>query len=647
VGRPITPEDLSKYKMISNPSLSPDGKRIAISIHQASLDEDAYLSDVWLADSGGSVMTRFTSSGKDSDPLWSPDGRSILFLSRRSFSKDEKGNELYVMPVGGGEARSVVRRKEGIEGPKWSADSRSIYFVSAVFDEEKDDVKVVKRINLWFNGKGFTYNARGHIFVSNIEAHETKQLTKGNFEVIEVHPSHDGSRIAYLASLDDLKPYITDIFVRELETGDELKLTSSDASITTLAWSPDDKAIAFTGNTLTSGLASHDHLWAVPASGGHQPTQVEKIDRNKANTLNSDVRSKTHGPARIEWEGDFIYYAQAVGGAAHLCRLKPGKEPELVVGGERSLEGFDVRGRAITFVSMDSQHLEELYVQDGRDSGVTSLNRRVYEELDVVSPSSFSFVASDGERIEGWVLPPSPTHGKSPAILYIHGGPKTAFGFSYMHELQVYAAAGFAVIYTNPRGSDGYTERFADIRGNYGDRDFKDLMEALDQATKQFPFIDETRLGIAGGSYGGFMTNWAVGHTDRFKAAVADRSISSWISFFGTSDIGPYFTEDQMAGDLWADEGKLLSFSPLRYAKNVTTPLLLVHSVEDYRCWMVEGLQFFTALKYLGKEAEMVLFPGENHDLSRTGKPKHRVARLKQYLRWFDAHLKSVPQVTP
>jgi dipeptidyl aminopeptidase/acylaminoacyl peptidase len=209
-----------------------------------------------------------------------------------------------------------------------------------------------------------------------------------------------------------------------------------------------------------------------------------------------------------------------------------------------------------------------------------------------------------------------------------------------MHEFQVFAGAGYAVIYLNPRGSDGYSEEFADIRGEYGARDFADLMEGLDHALKSYPQIDGARLAIAGGSYGGYMTNWAVGHTDRFKAAVTDRSISSWVSFWGTSDIGPYFTDDQVGGDPWSAEEKLLGNSPLRSAPKVNTPLMVVHSMEDYRCWMVEGIQFFTALKRMGKEAELVLFPGENHDLSRVGKPKHRVARLNQYLRWFDTHLK-------
>ena len=629
--------------MISNPSFSPDGKKISLSVHQANLEEDAYTSDIWIASSDGSGLTRFAYGGRDYDPVWSHDGREILFLSRRSLTKDEKGNELYVVSAGGGEARRIVRRKEGIEGPQWGADSNSIYFVSPVTEEEKDDVRVVRRIGLWYNGRGFTYNSRTHVFVVNLRTEDAKQLTTGNFDVTEVQPSHDGKKVAYLAALDDMKPYITDLYVRELETGDELKLTSSDASITTLVWSPDDGEIAFTGNRLAHGFASHDHLWVVHAGGGSQPVQVEHADRNKANTLNSDVRTKPHGPTRIMWEEDYVYFLQAEGGAVHLLRLRPGKEAELVIGGERSVEGFDVKGKRVAFVAMDSHHPEELYLKETSERPLTSLNSEVQKEVDHLPPREFSFTASDGVRIDGWVFQP-PSHlskEKIPAILYVHGGPKTAFGYSLMHELQVYTASGFAVICTNPRGSDGYTEEFADIRGEYGKRDFMDLMEALDHVIENFSFVDGARVAIAGGSYGGFMTNWAVGHTDRFRAAVTDRSIASWMSFFGTSDIGTYFTEDQMAGDPWADEEKLLALSPLRYAKNVKTPLLVVHSFEDYRCWMVEGLQFYTALKYLGKEAEMVLFPGENHDLSRTGKPKHRVARIKHYLGWFEKHLKA------
>ncbi len=367
-------------------------------------------------------------------------------------------------------------------------------------------------------------------------------------------------------------------------------------------------------------------------------SKVEQVDRDKANSLNSDVRAKSHGPGNLVWDKDGIYYLQADGGAVHLYVVRPGRKPELVLGGERSVEGYDVRDGKVAFIAMTAERLEELYLKSGGERALSALNSAVYKELKVLTADHVAFKASDGEPIEGWVLMPQ-AKGKVPGILYVHGGPKTAFGHSYMHEFQAFAGAGYAVIYFNPRGSDGYSEKFADIRGQYGTRDFDDLMEGLDCVLKKYPQIDGNRLGIAGGSYGGFMTNWAIGHTTRFRAAVTDRSIASWTSFWGTSDIGPYFTEDQIGGDPWNSTEKLGNDSPLTYAPKVKTPLMLVHSMEDYRCPMVEGLEFYTALKKLGKEAELVLFPGENHDLSRVGKPKHRAARLGHYVRWFDAHL--------
>ncbi|WP_243678728.1 prolyl oligopeptidase family serine peptidase [Vulcanisaeta distributa] len=206
---------------------------------------------------------------------------------------------------------------------------------------------------------------------------------------------------------------------------------------------------------------------------------------------------------------------------------------------------------------------------------------------------------------------------------------------------------GFAVIFMNPRGgSDGYDEEFADIRGHYGERDYEDLMEGLDYVIRNYDFIDPNRLGVIGGSYGGFMTNWVITHTDRFRAAITDRSISNWVSFFGASDIGPYFANDQIGGgenrDFWTYLESYTAKSPIMYVKNVKTPLLIIHSLEDYRCWFEQAIQLYTALKYLGKEVRMVVFPGgENHDLSRFGKPNHRIVRLRAIVDWFNEKLKA------
>ncbi len=639
VRRPVRPADVEKYAALSVPSLSPDGKRVVFSVRRANIKDDCYDSDLYMSSMKSGETVQFTTGKRDQDPQWSPDGRSILFVSKRGFTKEEKGSALYSIPASGGEARQLLKRAEGVDGPQWGPDSKTIYFMSPVVKKEKDDVKVIRRLTFWFNGMGFTYNGRMHLFSVTAEGGKPVQLTRGGFSVNDFAVSNDGKRVAYLASADDSRPYITDLFVLDLGSKRTRRVTRSNMALAAVAWSPDGSRLAVAGNDLRSGFASHDRIWVTGASKGGL-TMMDQVDRNKGNSLNSDVRAKAHAPGNLAWREEGIYYVQGDGADVHLYRTRPGGAPELVLGGARSIEAYDVVKGSIAFVAMDQTHPEEVYARSPKERRLTALNEPHLKELDIVPSERFAFRASDGETIEGWVTLPRKRSKKVPVVLYVHGGPKTAFGSAYVHEFQAFAAAGYGVVYMNPRGSDGYSESFADIRGRYGTRDYDDLLEGLDHALKAHPALDGGRVAIAGGSYGGFMTNWAVGHTDRFRAAVTDRSIANWMSFWGTSDIGPYFTRDQIGGDPWNAEEKLLNDSPIRYVQNVKTPLLIVHSMEDYRCWMVEGLEFFTALKSLGKEAELVLFPGENHDLSRVGKPKHRVARLNHYIRWFDTHLK-------
>jgi Dipeptidyl aminopeptidases/acylaminoacyl-peptidases len=297
---------------------------------------------------------------------------------------------------------------------------------------------------------------------------------------------------------------------------------------------------------------------------------------------------------------------------------------------------------------MSSTRPSELFIYSGKGlRKVTSFNDELLKKSNLQVPERFTFKASDGQTIEGWVLKPAnfKDDKKYPAVLYIHGGPATTYGESFQHEFYVLSESGFGLVYMNPRGSAGYGESFKDLRGKYGTRDYQDLMEGLDYVIKNFSFIDEKRLGVAGGSYGGFMTNWIIGHTERFKAAVSQRSISNWISFYGTSDIGYYFAEDQIGGDLgndlWKDDLVQVYWdrSPLKYAYRVKTPTLLLHSDEDYRCWIDQAYQMFTALKLNGVQTKLVIFHKENHDLSRKGKPKNRIERLNQIISWFKTYL--------
>lgn len=645
--RAIEPEDFLKYRTISHPDFSPDATTIACSVHQANKDDNNYTGDIMLVSTDGSGIVRLSYGGKDSSPRFSHDGKNILFLSKRTLEKDEKGNELYIMSLPQGQPRRLLKRKEGIESPTWSPDSKAIYFLSKVVDkqeedEEKDGVIVVRRNRLWFNGEGFINNLRKHLFSVNVESGSVTQITSGEFDVGSFNIANSGNSLAYLASTDDSRPYITDLFVASSDGASYVKITNSDMEISDFAWSPDDRHIALNGNYyLPRGFASNSHIWIAEPNKEAQIKQVEKIDLNKANSLNSDCRVGASGSSSIYWENDYIYYLQGHAGSVDLYRVSPDTKPELVIGGERSIEDYSVsRNGKVAFVSMDSTHLEELSILDGSEKRLTDLNGSLYQELEVLKPEHFAFQASDGVLIDCWVLFKDDTK-KLPTILYVHGGPKTAFGNSYMHEIQTFAAKGYAILYANIRGSDAYSEDFADIRGHYGERDYKDLQEVVEFAAEQFPFIDKEHLGIAGGSYGGFMTNWVIGHTDIFRAAVTDRSIASWETFFGTSDIGPHFTKDQIGADPFNGAASLERTSPITYVSKINTPVLIVHSMEDYRCWMVDGVQLYRTLKYLGKETEMVLFPEENHDLSRIGKPRHRISRLNHYLRWFDKHLKN------
>ena len=291
---------------------------------------------------------------------------------------------------------------------------------------------------------------------------------------------------------------------------------------------------------------------------------------------------------------------------------------------------------------MTSSHPNELYLlENSKQEKLTGFNDGLVERWGLKKPEKIVFKASDGVLVEGWILRSYGGEGKKPTILEIHGGPKTAYGEGFMFEFHLLASNGYNVIYSNPRGSDGYSEEFADIRGRYGERDYLDLMEFVDEIMKRYgDEIDEEKLGVTGGSYGGFMTNWVVGHTNRFKVAVTQRSISNWFISFGATDIGYYFDVDQIGGLPWDIPEKFLNKSPLSYVKNIETPLLIIHSLEDYRCHVAEATSLYTALKLLGRETRLILFPEENHDLSRRGKPKHRVERLKHILEWFNKYLK-------
>lgn len=595
---------------------------ISFVVGKASIKEDLYLSDIWVYDLKEYRKIRLTRSGKDSRPRWSPDSKAIAFVSKRGVKEKEKARGVWLIEVEGGEAYPLFKMDWGIEDLQWSSTGREIVFVAPLQKEE--DVKEVGRIPLWFNGKGFVYTRQTHAFLYDLREGTYRQVTEGILEVVQAEISPDGKKLAYIASTEEVRPYIQDLFIVDLEGGEVRRLTSGDMHIAEICWSPDSRSIAMRAHRLERGFATNYRLILLELNEGFSEP-LKDFPYNIDNALNSDVRLYPI-KRRLRWGRDGIYFIAQRKGSAVL--LKYDGEVKEVIVGNLSIESFSVREGKLAFTSMNSHSLPELFYKDG-DKILKLTNFHDDSKVeDIRAPKRFTFSASDGREIESWLL-----EGGERLLLYIHGGPKTAFGNAYMHELQCFASAGFSVLLVNPRGSDGYGEEFADIRGSYGRRDFMDLMEAVDEVVKRFK-MDAENMAVAGGSYGGFMTNWIIGKTDRFKAAVTDRSICNWISFFNTSDIGFYFAKDQLQADPWTGFEKLWKYSPIAYVDKVNTPLLIIHSMEDYRCWLDQAIEFFTALRYHGKEVKLVLFPDEDHDLSRSGKPSHRVKRIKLYIEW-------------
>jgi len=381
------------------------------------------------------------------------------------------------------------------------------------------------------------------------------------------------------------------------------------------------------------------------------------FNESVGNSVGSDTRFG--GKRNVKSVEGTLYFVTTEKDSAYLNRLLPSGVIECLTPTTGSVDDFDVSLTHspevinIMLTAMRDNHLAEVYqLFNGLEAKVTHHNDWVYEKHPLATPEPISVMRGNDIfgnpfTVEGWVLSPALVAGdneglkrRGRAILNIHGGPKTVYGPVFYHEMQYWANLGYHVLFCNPRGSDGKGNDFADIRGKYGSIDYDDIMQFVDAVLEKYPSIDSDQLYVTGGSYGGFMTNWIVGHTNRFRAAASQRSISNWTTEYGLTDIGYYFVPDQIGATPWSDYQALWDMSPLKYAPHIETPLLLEHSDQDYRCWLPEALQLFTALKDMGKEARIIMTKGENHELSRSGKPKSRIRRIQEITDWFEKYTK-------
>ena len=659
--RNITAEDLYKFQLISDAQVSPNGQTVLFTHTRFHPDrkKNTYQSHVWRVNAGGGSPQQFTSSTEsESSPRWSPDGRRILFLSSRNAEEKSKArSQLWVIPIDGGEALKITSQKHGVSSPRWSPDGKSILFLGRVPvdpdednlpEDKKSDVVHITRLSYRMNGTGFHHKYRVHLFVVPARGGKPRQLTQGEWQVEGVGWSPDSKRIYFTGNAEEDADYTyaRNLYAIPASGGRRKKLCGLPGGIGSPAPSPDGKTLAFIGNDMSRSYGTNSNLYLVPTSGGTPKNVTQHLDINTGQSVSSDSRGSSPGFGPV-WspDGSEIKFLATVRGADRLYTFSPDTgDLTPYTRDDRTTESvsYSADHTVAAYTEMNPTHLAEVWVwRQGRPpKRLTRFNDSLLSRLKLAEPKRFTFKASDRTEVEGWLmLPPGSRRRKHPAILEIHGGPRTAYGLGFTHEFHLLNASGFAVFYINPRGSSSYGEDWACAVGeHYGERDYKDVMEAVDHVLKTEP-IDPERVGVTGGSYGGFMTNWIVGHTDRFKAACTQRCISNWVSFFGSSDIGWRFSQAEIGGLPWQDLEEYWKRSPLAYVDNIKTPLLIVHSEEDWRCPIEQAEQLFVALKWLGRETEFYRFPSENHELSRSGKPKHRIERLNAIVGWFERHV--------
>ena len=644
---PVRIDSFCQFHFVSNPGFSPDGRYIAFVVRQADLKSNSYPGDLYLYDTKKDSYDPLTTSGKVTSYIWL-DEKSLLYPEVKA--EGAGGKTIYhKIFVDGGEAFPLFEVQVKADGIQKLTDDRFLVTGTELMKgaQEKDSAyEVIDEVPFWSNGKGMTNKIRRGLYLYSQADGSWKQLSEESADVAGV--SVRGNRILYQAyPWLDVRGTCYGIYLYDLETGENRCLLEKETRRTGLVsfWAENQTLITSSearGEKNPYGDNKYAEFYTLDLNNGQLKHLAAYDHSSQGSSVGSDARL---GGGREQKDGDgACYFVSTIEDSARLCKIdQTGAIEEVVKSTEDvdftkgSCDSFDVYKDQVVICGLYGNHLAELYL-NGRQ--ITHINDMEHWQYSV--PEETQFQVADGSLLKGWIMKPvdyKPGH-KYPAILNIHGGPRTVFGSIFHHEMQVWANAGYFVFYTNPRGSDGFGSEYGDICGKYGTVDYEDLMTFTDHVLEKEPDIDPSRVGVTGGSYGGFMTNWIIGHTDRFAAAASQRSIANWISFEHMSDIGHTFTKREQSVLTVESAEKLWQHSPLKYVGNCKTPTLFVHSDQDYRCPVAEGMEMFAALKVLGVETRMCVIHGENHELSRSGKPRNRIVRMQEILDWMDHYLK-------
>jgi dipeptidyl aminopeptidase/acylaminoacyl peptidase len=664
MGRRVEVEDISRIRFVSDPQISPDGKQVAYVVTEMLPDEKKYRSRIWLVPTDGSSepveVTR--GDGKDTSPRWSPDGSELAFLTDR-WEKTQIG----LLKLAGGEAVQVTDLHDGVLSFDWSSSGRGFVFLAKAdhdhqlkhladvpkgdpeADPSNDPIRI-KTLAHRMDGLGYRDGRRNHVGIA-LRSGRIVQLTAGDFDHAQPALSNCRRYLAFSANRSENRDNdrLTDIWLMDLDTDTLRRVTDSDGIYGLPAFSADSKFLAFVGHDVSEpyGPTNLDRLWVNDLERGGRHVLTAGIDREMSNTCAGD--SSYGVPAqRPVWTADSTNLISLMSdrGNVGIFELTDPDVYTTRVTGDREVMSFSVSGDGkLAFAASDPVHPAEIFVYNPGDrceQRLTAHNSDLLKQLDLSKPVHLPYQSEDGVDLDAWLLEPA---GKQegaayPLVMEIHGGPHSMYGNTFFHEFQLLAAQGYAVLYTNPRGSTGYGQEFKSAAmGDWGGKDYQDVMKGLDAALEKFAWIDRNRIGVTGGSYGGYLVNWIVTQTNQFSAAITQRSTCNRHNLFGSSDLVWTYTEWEFRGLPWETTDHYYERSPISHVENVTTPVLIMHSENDLRCPVEQGEQWFTALKRLGKTTEFVRFPGESHNLSRSGRPDRRLERLHWMTSWFGKHL--------
>ncbi|MBM7552569.1 S9 family peptidase [Thalassobacillus pellis] len=653
----ISEKDLFNLSSVTDPQWSPDGKGVIYVKTDLDEEEDKYISNLYYYDSNTRENCQWTfGNNRNTLPKWSPDGKKLGFLSDRN-----EQSQLFIMSSVGGEAKQMTACPNGITTFEWSPDGKSIalqaglkknesFHKTVELDKEEKNPAAIVVTDMKYkaDGSGLLRGVEQQIGILDLSTEMIHPITneKHSFQLHCWSP--DGRSIAMSGDQAENKDFSfnTELYLYHLTANEWETIPTEKGYVSYACWSPGGSKLGIVFEGVSYKNATHADILLYSTETKSMENITADLDLPVGDFTIADIQQGSRMPG-IKWQNDdLLYFAVSVEGNVVIYSGTSDGNTKLFWSEKQHIYGFDFNRTSGQFIFAITTSVKpgELYLwkeNSNEKIQVTHHHDHWFNEMTLSTPEEFTFLSTDSWEVHGWILKPVnfDENSRYPFIYQVHGGPHAMYGNTFFHEMQLLAAKGYVVGYINPRGSHGYNQEFVDaVRGDYGGNDYMDIMNGLEYILDSYDFIDRERLGLSGGSYGGFMANWIVSHTNKFNAAVTQRCISNWISFYGVSDIGYYFCEWQLQADL-RDFDKLWKQSPLAYADRITTPLLIMHSEDDLRCPIEQAEQLFIALKRQEKETEFIRIPDADHNLSRTGKPSLRMERLYHILRWFEQKL--------